>query len=189
MPRPARRPARPSDGASARLSARVLAPILCLCLTAPAPAVAGPDAEDALKILGGLALIYVVGREIERRRDGAARPGTLARRGPVAAAPRIAPPPAMPPAVPPVRASPIPAPRPAPAAGMRLLPEQCWAVVEGPVERRGGYDADCTRNAVARPSALPARCLATVGGAAGARQLYDAACLVAEGWQTRVARR
>jgi hypothetical protein len=174
---------------------RAFAPLLCLTLAlplaAPLPARAGPDAEDVAKILGGLAIAYVVGREIRRRQDEArdARAPVI----PAAPAPAVRTAPRTAPLPPPVAASPLPRQRPAPAAAPpraeRLLPEQCWTVVEGPVERRAGYGASCTRNAVARPGSLPARCVETVGTARGVRELYGAACMMEEGWQTRLARR
>ncbi|UWQ18274.1 hypothetical protein [Jannaschia sp. M317] len=190
---------------------RFLALILCALLTLPfssGPARADLDGDDAVRILGGLAALYLLKEALERdqTRSERARPPVRSQpRGtydhihadgsggggwhshPVGSPHAAAAHPARPLPVPaPVQVTRLPAPYEAPRdrVDVRLIPSQCRAALPNAIEVIEGHDATCMQNAVVLPGSLPPQCLRRAGG----RALYEDRCLRAEGWSPRTAR-
>ncbi|CTQ49225.1 hypothetical protein [Jannaschia donghaensis] len=72
---------------------------------------------------------------------------------------------------------------------VRVLPANCYRTFDtrrGPVR---GYGARCMQRTVARPGSLPPQCITQIRTDRGTRNLYDARCMRRAGWTSRTARR
>ncbi len=165
------------------LIAATLSVALALPL-ATAPARADIDGDDVAKVLGGLALLYVLSETLQNDN----RRSTPTRRAP---APVYLP------------------PRPRQHddrvrdrregnwhrddrrrhRDVRILPEQCYVTHRTRQGRVSGYSARCMQNAVARPGLLPPQCIRQLRTDRGPRNIYGPRCLRRDGWSPRTATR
>ena len=147
----------------------VLIPLLAGCLLlVPASALpARAGNQDLLRVLAGIAAIYVVGRAIKESRADAAEDESPRWRD--------------------SRRHDLP----------RLLPRRCEVKIRGRDDTRGwrsaqtararAFDRTCLQQSVARPDRLPDQCRQRLSTRNGTRDVYGGRCLAQNGWQ--VARR
>ncbi|SDY37575.1 hypothetical protein SAMN05444004_101282 [Jannaschia faecimaris] len=123
----------------------------------------GSNAGPAIAILGGLAALYLLKRQSDRRDDKRRAAPAPVRRDDIYRPPR--------------------------RDSRRVLPDNCFRRLE---TRRGevrGYGARCMQRSVARPGSLPPECIRQVRTDRGTRNLYTARCMRRAGWTSRTARR
>jgi hypothetical protein len=125
---------------------------LALAFSSVTATPARADGRDVAKVLGGLTLLYIIGKAVENDR----RPA---------------------PAPPVVHAKPKPV-RP----HAEVIPATCYREhpTRAGVER--GYGARCMQNNVRSAGSLPPQCIRQVQTYRGWRNLYDGRCLKRNGW-------
>lgn len=152
----------------------ILAAFLALALCMPlATGPAHADKRDVVKIISGLAAIYLLKEAIDRNRERDNDRAAVARARPPAAA-----------------LSPARSPRPSRSPQMPdalALPERCHVTYRTDQGIVAGYGARCMQNAVARPGLLPPQCLVPLATDQGSRNVYSPRCLRSEGWTSRTA--
>lgn len=143
---------------SPTLSAVILGGVIALGALSAGAAPARADGRDLARVLGGIVVLYAIGRAIEGHASA-----PVARQAP-----------------------PVPAPRAQSHAPVHppsfVAPARCF--VEGR-DRNGvyrGYGRRCMHSHVAHPRALPQACLITIHTQRGPREIYAGRCLAQNGW-------
>lgn len=152
----------------------LIAATLALALALPATTnPARADAEDAVKVIGGLVALYALKEALDNRRERRQAPVVTRQHTPPQAT---------------IRRS---TPRHAqPHRDVRIIPSQCRRDVTLANGRtRTAYGARCMQNRVARPGTLPPSCIRQFQTPRGTRNVYGARCLQQNGWAERHARR
>lgn len=132
--------------------------MLSLLLTSVSATPARADGQDIAKVLGGLVVLYAIGRAIDDRNDNRQVQRQVQRHATV---------------------------NPGRGVGVRaqkVIPNQCFVEVVSQGQIESGYGARCMQNNVRRAGELPPRCLRQVDTRRGTRNLYSERCLRRDGW-------
>jgi len=127
--------------------------VLSLILTSVSATPARAGGEDIAKVLGGLVVLYAIGRAIDDS----------------SAAPRVQ------------RQTTV-TPRRQLGNRNKVIPNTCFRELVSRGEIRRGYGARCMQNTVRRAGALPPQCIRQIDTRRGTRNLYSERCLRRNGW-------
>ena len=133
------------------LTALTLSAAIALTSLTATPARA--DSEDVAKVLGGLTLLFILGKALEDDRKA-----TVTR-----------------------HVTPRPTAKP-PRKRAKVIPSQCYRELASNGRVVRGYGARCMQNNVRRAGSLPPQCIRKVQTHRGQRHLYRPKCLRQNGW-------
>lgn len=127
--------------------------VLSLLLTSVSATPARAGGDDVAKVLGGLVVLYAIGRAIDNRtpEPRVQRQSTVTRGHQL-------------------------------GHRNKVIPANCFREVVSRGEIRRGYGARCMQNTVRRAGALPPQCIRQVDTRRGTRNLYSERCLRRNGW-------